>query len=190
MSLKTHYIAGNRLLHDAQGNYGTAFGINALARFDRDVLAQAGVRYLIVLLGINDIGQPGSGGVPKDSVVSVLDIEFALGQLADRAHEHGIRVLAGTLLPFCGALSPGYDSAEKEQMREELNLWIRSSKSFDGIADFDKALQNPSDKTRLRPDFDGGDHLHPNDAGDKAIAESIPLNFFTPTGRPPGSKLP
>lgn len=173
-------IAGNRLLHDAQGAYGTVFGVNALARFDRDVLAQAGVRYLIVQMGTNDIGQPGSGGVPKDSAVSVREIEVALSQLAEKAHEHGIRVLVGTLTPFANSLAPGYYSPEKEQMRQELNTWIRSTKRFDGVADFDKALQYPADKTRLRADLDGGDHLHPNDAGDKAMADSIPLSFFAP----------
>jgi lysophospholipase L1-like esterase len=174
-------IAGNRLLHDAQGNYGSVFGMNALGRFDRDVLSQAGVRYLLVLFGTNDIGQPGSGGVPTDSAVSLSEIEVALSQLADRAHERGVRVLAGTLLPFGGATVPGYYSAEKEEMRKRLNTWIRSSKKFDAIADFDKAVQDPADRTRIRVDFDGGDHLHPNDAGDKAMADSIPLDFFSPT---------
>jgi lysophospholipase L1-like esterase len=171
-------IAGNRMLHDAQGDYGTVFGINALARFDRDVLAQAGVSYVVILLGINDIAQPGSGGVPMDSVVSVEEIEFALSQLAERAHEHGIRVLVGTLLPFGGAAPPGYFTSEKEQKRQDVNRWIRGKKAFDGFVDFDKAVQDPADKTRMRPAFDGGDHLHPNDAGDKAMADAIPLEFF------------
>jgi lysophospholipase L1-like esterase len=137
------------------------------------------VRYVIVLLGTNDIGQPGSGGVRTDSAVSVREIELALSQLAERAHEHAVRVLVGTLLPFGGALAPGYYSPEKETMREELNAWIRNSKKFDGVTDFDKAVRDPADQTRIRADFDGGDHLHPNDAGDKAMADSVPLDFFS-----------
>jgi lysophospholipase L1-like esterase len=175
-------IAGNRLLHDAQGNYGTVFGVNALARFDRDVLSQAGVRYLIVLLGTNDIGQPGSGGVPQDSAVSVREIEAGLSQLAAFSHDHGIRILVATLPPFGGALAPGYDSPSKDRMREALNQWIRTSTNFDGVADFDKALRDPANPTRIRADLDGGDHLHPNNAGDKALADSIPLSFFFDNG--------
>jgi lysophospholipase L1-like esterase len=172
-------ISGNRLLHNGQGNMGSVFGVNALARFDRDVLGQAGVRYLIVLLGINDIGQPGAGGVPTNSAVSAKEMELALSQLADRAHEHGIRVMGGTLLPFGSATAPGYYSADKEKQREEVNAWIRASGKFDAIADFDKALQDPGDATRMRAAFDGGDHLHPNDAGAKALADAIPLTFFS-----------
>ena len=172
-------IAGNRLLHDGQGPYATVFGPNALARFDRDVLSQAGIRYLVVLLGINDIGQPGSGGVPTNSAVTSSDIEVALSQLAARAHVRGIGILIATLLPFGGASAQGYFSLQKEHMREEVNEWIRKSSEFDGIADFDKALRDPVDKTRMRPTYDGGDHLHPNDAGAKAMADSIPLNLFS-----------
>jgi lysophospholipase L1-like esterase len=171
-------IVGNRLLHDAQGQFATAFGVNALARFDRDVLSQAGVRDVIVLLGVNDIGQPGSGGVPADSAVSVRELEGALSQLADHAHERGLRIMAATLLPFGDTKATGYYTPEKEQMREELNAWIRQSQKFDAVADFDKAVQDPTNPMRMRPEFDGGDHLHPNDAGDKAMADSIPLNFF------------
>jgi lysophospholipase L1-like esterase len=163
-------IAGNRLLHDAQGALGSVFGVDALARFDRDVLSQAGARYVIALMGTNDIGQPGSGGVPEDSAVSLAEIEFGLDQLAEHAHERGMRIMIATL---------GYFSNEKEQKREQLNQWIRSSKAFDGLADFDKALRDPAAPTRLRPDLDGGDHLHPNNAGDQAIADSIPLSFFS-----------
>jgi lysophospholipase L1-like esterase len=172
-------IAGNRLLHDAQGNLGTAFGVNALARFNRDVLSQPGVRYLIVLLGVNDIGQPGSGGVPAESAVSPRKIEVALSQISDRAKERGIRVMVGTLLPFGSTSTPGYFSPEKEKAREEVNAWIRASHNFDAIADFDEAIQDPADPTRMRQEFDGGDHLHPNDAGAKAMADAIPLTFFS-----------
>jgi lysophospholipase L1-like esterase len=171
-------IAGNRLLHDSQGVYGTAFGVNALARFERDVLSQAGVRSVIVLLGINDIGQPGSGGIPLESAVTAQEIEGALSQLADHAHERGIRVMVATLIPFGGAKAPGYYSAEKDQIRQEVNTWIRQSQKFDGVADFEMAVQDPTDPKRMRADFDGSDHLHPNDAGDKAMADSIPLSFF------------
>jgi lysophospholipase L1-like esterase len=172
-------IAGNRLLHDAQGDLGTVFGVNALARFDRDVLSQAGARFVIVLLGTNDIGQPGSGGVPEASAVSLREIEFALNQLADHAHERGFRIMIATLPPFGGALEPGYFSAAKALKREQLNQWIRKSSAFDAIVDFDQALRDPADPTRLRAEFDGGDHLHPNDTGNKAMADSIPLTFFS-----------
>ena len=153
--------------------------MNALARFNRDVLSQPGVRYLIVLLGVNDIGQPGSGGVPTESAVSPRKIEVALSQISDRAKERGIRVMVGTLLPFGSTSTPGYFSPEKEKAREEVNDWIRASHNFDAIADFDEAMQDPADPTRMRQEFDGGDHLHPNDAGAKAMADAIPLTFFS-----------
>lgn len=172
-------IAGNRLLHNSQGVLGPAFGVNGLARFRRDVLSQAGVRYVIVLLGTNDIGQPGSGGVPADSAVSAEEIEVGLSQLADRAHERGIRIMVGTLPPFGDATAPGYYTAEKGRMREEVNQWIRENKRFDAVADFDKALRDPANSNRLRPVFDGGDHLHPNEAGAKAMADAVPLTFFS-----------
>lgn len=171
-------ISGNRILHDGQGPVGPAFGLNALARMDRDVLALAGVRYLIVLLGINDIGQPGSGGVPADSAVSAGQIEAGLAQIVARAREHGIRVMGATLLPFKGTVFPGYYSEQKEAIRESVNAWIRAPGSFDAVADFDRAVQDPSDPLRMRKDYASADSLHPNDAGMKALAGAIPLNFF------------
>jgi lysophospholipase L1-like esterase len=172
-------IAGNRLLHNSQGLLGTAYGVNALARFDRDVLSQAGVRYVIVLMGTNDIAQPGSGGIPADSAVSAKAIEVALSQLADRAHEHGIHIMVGTLPPFGDATAPGYYTAEKGKMRDQVNQWIRKSKNFDAVADFDRALRDPITPNHLRHEFDGGDHLHPSEAGAKAMADAIPLTFFS-----------
>jgi lysophospholipase L1-like esterase len=169
-------IVGNRLLHDGQGPLGGIFGPNALARFDRDVLAQAGVRDVIVLLGINDIGQPGAGDVPADTAVTSTQIEGALRQIAERAHEHQIRVIGATLLPFEGTASPGYYSPEKESKRQAVNAWIRTSGVFDGVADFDKAVQDPKHPARILPEFDGGDHLHPSDAGMKAMAGAVPLD--------------
>jgi lysophospholipase L1-like esterase len=171
-------IAGNRLLHDGEGGFGPAFGPSALSRFDRDVLALAGVRYMIVLLGINDIGQPGTNGVSADSAVSAEAIEGALRQLVERAHVHGIRVMGATLLPFANTKSPDYFSEEKEKKREAVNQWILSSGIFDAVADFDAATRDPEHPHQFREEFNGGDSLHPSAAGLQAMADSIPLDFF------------
>lgn len=168
-------IGGNRLLHDAVTNIG--FGVNALARYDRDVLVQPGVKYVIVLEGINDLGHPGTSA-PAAETVSADDLIGALQQLIARAHEKGIKIYGGTLTPFEGTIYPGYYSPEKEVKRKAVNEWIRSSNAFDGVIDFDKAVQDPNNPARMAAAFDSGDHLHPNDAGYKAMAAAIDLSFF------------
>jgi lysophospholipase L1-like esterase len=168
-------IGGNRILHDAQSNL--RFGVNALARFDRDVLEQPGVKYVIVLEGINDLGHAGSSA-PLSETVTADDLIGALQQLIERSHEHNVKIYGGTLTPFEGTVFPGYFSAEKEVTRKALNEWIRTSKAFDGVIDFDKALRDPAHQDRVLPAFDSGDHLHPSDAGYKAMAECIDLGLF------------
>jgi lysophospholipase L1-like esterase len=168
-------IGGNRILHDAQSNI--RFGVNALARFDRDVLEQPGVRYIIVMEGINDLGHAGSSA-PLSETVSAEDLIGALQQLILRSHEQGVKVYGATLTPFEGTVFPGYYSAEKEAKRKALNEWIRTSKAFDGVLDFEEAVRDPAHPTHLLPAFDSGDHLHPNDAGYQAMADSIDLALF------------
>jgi lysophospholipase L1-like esterase len=168
-------IGGNRILHDPAGN--PRFGVNALARFDRDVLAQPGVKYLIMLEGINDLGHAGSSA-PASETVSAEDIVAGLRQMIDRAHEHGIKVFGATLTPFEGATSPGYFTPEKEVKRKAVNEWIRNSKAFDGVIDFDKAIRDPEHPDRMLAKYDGGDHLHPGDAGYQAMGEAIDLALF------------
>ncbi len=167
-------IGGNRVLHDA---VNIRFGVNALARFDRDVLAQPAVKYLIVLEGINDLGHPGSSA-PESETVSADELIAGLKQLADRAHENGIRVFGGTLTPFAGTTYKGYFTAEREYKRQAVNQWIRTGGAFDGVIDFDKAARDPHHPERLLPAYDSGDHLHPNDDGYRAMAESIDLSLF------------
>lgn len=159
-------ISGNRLLHDTTGP-------NALARLERDVFAQDGVKEVIVLEGINDIGFPYMKGVPAGQAVSAADLIAALRQIVERAHAHGIRVLGGTLTPYEGSF---YDSAKGEEQREEVNHWIRSSGVFDGVVDFAAAVRDPQHPRRFLPAYDGGDHLHPGDAGDRAMAEAVNLS--------------
>jgi lysophospholipase L1-like esterase len=168
-------IGGNRVLHDATAN--VRFGVNALARFDRDVLALPGVRYVIVLEGINDLGHAGSSA-PASESVTAEDLIAGLSQMIERAHEHGIKIIGATLTPFEGTASPGYFTPEKETMRKTINEWIRTSKAFDGVADFDKAVRDPDHPDRMKTEYDGGDHLHPGDAGYKAMGESIDLGMF------------
>ncbi len=169
-------IGGNRVLHDA-GPSSIAFGVSALARFDRDVLAQPAIERVIVLEGINDIGHAGTSAPPSETV-SAEQIIAGLEQLAERAHENGLKVYGATLTPFEGAVFPGYYSPEKEIKRQAINAWIRSGKAFDGVIDFDKAVQDPAHPGRMLPTYDSGDHLHPNDAGYQAMANAIPLSFF------------
>ena len=168
-------IGGNRILHDPAGNI--QFGVNALARFDRDVLAQSGVQYVIILEGINDLGHAGTSA-PQSETVSAEDIIAGMKQMVERAHEKGIKVIGGTLTPFEGTAFPGYFTPEKEAKRKTVNEWIRTGKAFDGVIDFEKAMRDPNHPDRMKAAYDSGDHLHPNDAGYKAMGEAIDLALF------------
>ena len=168
-------IGGNRLLHDPAVD--VRFGVNALARFTRDVLGQPGVRYVIVLEGINDIGHPGQSA-PLSEAVTADEIIGALKQMIERAHENGIKVFGGTLTPFSGTTIPGYFTPEKEAKRKAVNEWIRTSHAFDGVIDFEKAVQDPAHPDQILPKYDGGDRLHPGDAGYQAMGEAIDLSLF------------
>jgi lysophospholipase L1-like esterase len=163
-------ISGGRLLHDTTGP-------SALSRLDRDVLAQPGAKYVIVAIGTNDIGRtyfplPGH----KNEEITAEQLIWGYQQIAARAHARGIKVLASTLNPYGGA---GYYNAAGEQMRQAVNSFLRTSKVFDGVIDFDQTTRDPAHPEKLLPDYDSGDHLHPNDAGYKAMGESIDLSLFT-----------
>lgn len=176
-------ISGNRLLHDPNppaGSpaeaYANYFGHSALRRFDRDVLAQPGAEYMIVLLGVNDLGHPGTSAPPSE-VVSADDLIYAHRQLIARAHEGGLAAFGGTVLPFKGD-TLGFYSEENERKRAALNHWIRTSGEYDGVVDFDRAMRDPADPLRLNPAYDSGDGLHPNDAGMAVMAGAVPLRWF------------
>ena len=156
-------IAGNRVLLDGAGP-------SALARFDRDVIAQPGVTHVIVLEGINDIGQGRSNPLP-----SVPDLIAGHRQLIVRAHARGLKIFGATLTPYEGA---AYATPEGEAKRAALNEWIRTSKEYDGVIDFDAATRDPNQPTRFLAAYNSGDNLHPNDAGYKAMADAIDLSLF------------
>jgi lysophospholipase L1-like esterase len=159
-------IAGNRLLAEANGQ----FGINALARFDRDVLVQPGVTHVIVMEGINDIGMARDPSTP-----TALDIIAAQKQLIERAHAKGLKVIGATLTPFEGA---AYFTPEGEAKRKAVNDWIRTSKAYDSVIDFDAVVRDTSQPTKFQAAFDSGDHLHPNDAGYQAMGNAVDLKMF------------
>jgi|HubBroStandDraft_1064217.scaffolds.fasta_scaffold09413_2 lysophospholipase L1-like esterase len=160
-------IGGNRVLNETTGP-------SAISRIDRDVLSQSGVRYVMVLESINDIGRLKNVTVPWDGVTAE-QLEWGLKQIADAAHEHGIKAIGATLTPYGGA---GYSSDKGEQVREAVNNWIRTSGTFDGVVDFDKITQDPANPTHFNTDFDSGDHLHPKDAGYQAMGAGIDLSMF------------
>lgn len=155
-------IGGNRLLND--GN-----GVNALARFDRDVAAQPGVTHVVVLEGINDIGMAQSP--------SAAALIAAHQQLIERAHGLGLKIYGATVTPFEGA---AYYTAEGEMKRQALNEWIRTSKKYDVVFDFDAAVRDPNHPTKALPQYDPGDHLHLTPAGYHAVANLIDLALFKP----------
>jgi lysophospholipase L1-like esterase len=159
-------ISGNRVLADGAG-------VSALARFDRDVLSQPGVEWLIVMEGINDIGI--AARTPGPNSITADDLIAAQKQLINRAHMHGIKVIGATLTPYSGAT---YYSDNGETVRTALNEWIRTSKSYDGVIDFDAATRDPENPKQIRPSFNIRDHLHPNDVGYKAMADAFDLSMF------------
>jgi lysophospholipase L1-like esterase len=172
-------IGGNRILHDGAG-------VSALARLDRDVLAQPGVASVILLEGINDIGWPHlkpkspDGTAPKDppfasEAVSADDLIGGQKQIIERAHEHGIRVYGATLTPFEGA---DYYSTEGEAMRQKINQWIRTGGAFDGVFDFDAAVRDPNHPSQFRDGYHSGDHLHPSATGFKAMADAVDVTML------------
>ncbi|MCW6508643.1 SGNH/GDSL hydrolase family protein [Lichenifustis flavocetrariae] len=168
-------ISGNRVLHDLPESQ---FGPAALARFDRDVLAVPGVTTVILMESINDIGHPGSADLPEQTV-SADDITAAMRQMADRAHAHGLRILGATLTPYAGTVFPGYFTPEGEAKRQAVNRWIRESRVFDGVIDFDAVVRDPAQPDHVLPAYDYGDHLHPNDAGYKAMGEAVDLSLLS-----------
>ncbi|HET9833930.1 MAG TPA: alpha/beta hydrolase-fold protein, partial [Vicinamibacterales bacterium] len=161
-------LSGNRLLRPG-------FGVSALARFDRDVLSHAGVRWMAVLLGINDITFPAVPGAAPTEAVSADDLIWGLEQLIERAHTHGVKVAGATIMPVEGVNT--YTEAG-EAIRLAVNRWIRTSKAYDAVIDFDLAVRDAQHPGRLRADFDPGDHVHPNDAGNAAMAAAIDVSMF------------
>ena len=159
-------IAGNRVL--SESTY--AFGINALARFEHNALSQSGVTHIIVMEGINDIGNARTNPAP-----SAEDVIAGYKQMITQAHSKGMKIIGATLTPFYGA---GYYTEIGEAKRQAVNQWIRTSKAFDGVIDFDAATRDPKDPKRFLAAYDACDHLHPNDAGYKAMADAIDLNLF------------
>ena len=165
-------LGGNRLLRDG-------LGPNALARLDRDVLARPGVRWLVVLEGINDIGTAAGARAKGEPAATADDIIAAYMQIIERARSHGIRVYGATIMPFEGFTYAGYYTADAEADRQRVNSWIRTSGRFDGVIDFDAATRDGANPLRLSPAVDGGDHLHPSAAGYRIMGEAIDLKLFT-----------
>jgi lysophospholipase L1-like esterase len=179
-------ISGNRVLHDSP-----CFGVAALARLDRDVLAQPGVRQVVLFQGTNDIGY--SNVTPSmlppgwfscfepNTDVTAAQIIAGYQQIIAQVHAKGLRIIGGTLLPFKGGF---FYSAAADAKREALNHWIRTSGGFDGVIDFDRALRDPADPLMLLPTYDSGDHMHPSDAGYQAMANAVDLRLLQPGQAP------
>src|SRR6266550_4102004 len=163
MAVMNAGIAGNRVLLDNAGP-------NILARFDRDVLTQIGVTHVIVMEGINDIGQGRSNPLP-----SAADLINGHRQLIARAHARGLKIYGATLTPFEGA---NYWTLEGEAKRATLNQWIRTSKEYDGVIDFDAAVRDPNQPTKFLAQYQSGDNLHPSDAGYQKMADAVDLSLF------------
>lgn len=161
-------VSGNRIRRDLAGTSG-------LARFDRDVLARAGVEWIVLLEGINDITYTALPAAPEAERANAEGIVAALSLFVDRAHANGIRVMGATLTPTGGLW---LFNPRTEVMRQAVNDWIRTNGKFDAVVDFDAAIRDPAKPERLRPEFDSGDHIHPNDAGNAAMAEIIDVSAF------------
>ncbi|HYC71436.1 MAG TPA: SGNH/GDSL hydrolase family protein [Opitutaceae bacterium] len=164
-------IGGGRVLRDG-------LGPSALSRLDRDVIAQPGVRWLIILEGVNDLGGAVGARQRGEPHATADDLIAAYEQIIRRAHDHGIKVYGATIMPFEGFSA--YHTPESEAERRKVNDWIRTSGRFDAVIDFDAVARDPANPGRLSAATDGGDHLHLSAAGYRIIGESIDLKLFEP----------
>lgn len=166
-------ISGNRLLTDGMGD-------SALKRLNSEVFQYSGVKTLIVLVGINDISWPGTAFAPKQQIPSFEALTEGYKRIVDEAHRQGIQVIGATLLPFSGALPntplDNYYQPNKDQLRQRINHWMKTSKTFDGLLDLEQGLKDSKHSDRLNPIYDSGDHLHPNDRGNQQMANLVDLN--------------
>ena len=166
-------VSGNRILHDRPEDL---FGPSALARLDRDVLSTPGLRWVVLMEGINDIGHSTSAMLPEQDVTAD-QIIAGMKQIVARVHAHGAKIYGATLTPYEGTVFHGYYQPEGEKKREAVNEWIRHG-DFDAVIDFDAVVRDPEHPTRIRAEYDVGDHLHPNDAGYRAMGEAVDLKLF------------
>lgn len=162
-------ISGNRVLRAGAGE-------SALARYTEDVLSRPGAKWVIVLESINDINLSIMPGLPATQIATADDLIAGLDQLVTRAHLHGLKIAGGTIMPTKGLF---FYNEQGEAMRQRVNEWIRTSGRFDAVIDFDAATRDPADPLKINPAFDPGDHIHPNDAGNRAMAEAINLEIFS-----------
>lgn len=167
-------IAGNRILNDGVDPF---VGPSGLSRFDRDALDKPGLRWVLLLAGSNDISAADMLPSPKDQVSAHQIIE-GMKLLIARAHAKGLKILGATLLPKAGVGKPFVHTATGAAKRVAVNAWIRSSGAFDAVVDFERAMGDPQHPDRLLPAYDSGDHLHPNEAGYKAMAKLIDLRLI------------
>jgi lysophospholipase L1-like esterase len=166
MGMMNAAIGGNRVL--SEGAFQA--GVNALARFEHNALSQAGVTHIVVMEGLNDIGSARTNPTP-----TAEDVIAGYKQLIDQAHSKGLKIYGATLTPFYGA---AYYTEVGEAKRQAVNQWIRTSNAYDAVIDFDAATRDPNEPKKLLAAYDSCDHLHPNDAGYKAMAEAIDLGLF------------
>ena len=178
-------ISGGRLLRDGMGE-------SALVRFRRDALDQPAVSSVIVLIGINDISWPGTAFARNQARPTLSELQAGYRALAEQARRRGVRIVGATLPPFAGAL-PGtplddYYHPDKDALRRQLNAWLRTDSPFDAVIDLDAALRDPAEPLRMAAAYDSGDHLHPVDAGNRAMAEAVDLEILL--GRKGSDPLP
>ncbi len=174
-------ISGGRLLRGGMGDAATT-------RFQRDVLDVPGVTSVIVLIGINDIAWPGTAFARDQARPGLAELQAGYRTLVEQAHRRGVRIVGATLPPFAGAL-PGtplddYYQPDKDALRQQLNDWLRTDSPFDAVIDLDAALRDPADPSRIAAAYDSGDHLHPGDAGNRAMAEAVDLQVLLPGAQP------
>ena len=165
VAVLNHGIGGNCVLKEC-------LGPAAMDRFERDVLNQQGVRWLVILLGVNDLGQTPDSAAAQQVADELI---AAYKQMIDQAHSNGIKVYGATILPFGESF---YYTPFRETARQKINAWMRNSGTFDAVIDFDRLMQNPDNPESLLPELHTGDFLHPNESGYKVMGESIDLSLF------------